>query len=122
MKVFSGVFFEPFQDFKTWCIFDSKGRISDFELPIKFKELLDHIFTKNGSISPIQFMIMEEKEKGKRYLSMSLCHPIYDDFNPKLGVEICTGRLKRLMSKKGYGTYKGETVLGQLKWVYKADE
>lgn len=122
MNVFSGIFFEPFEGFKTWCIFDSKGGIASyFKLPLKFKELLDHIFTKNGSMAPVQFMIIEEKVQKTRYVVMSLCHPIFDDFNPKLGIEICKGRLSRLMHE-GYMSYKGETVLGQLKWVYKANE
>ena len=123
MNIFSGIFFQPFEGFTTWAIFDMKGGIAAyFGIPLKFKELLLKIFEQSDSEFPIQFIIMKEIQGNIEYFAMSLCHPIHDIFSVKLGIEISTGRLKRLMSKKGYKTYKGKNMIGELpKWVHKID-
>jgi len=123
MNVFSGIFFQPFTKFNTWVLFNSKGEVEKrFGIPIKFKELLSKLFEKNGPEYPVQFIVLEEELNKINYMSISVCHPTHDLFSPDLGLEIATGRLKRLMSKKGYKTYQGKNLAGELpNWVFMHD-
>ena len=117
MNIFSGIFFQPFEGFPVWCVFDAKGRPVYNAVPLKFIELLKLKFEECDSEFPIQFMVVRDKFKEKTFCTLSLCHPIHDVFSAKQGIEIATGRLKRLMGK-GYATYKGKNMLGKRpSWV-----
>jgi len=77
------------------------------ELPNKFKDLLSEKAKKFNDKYGINDMpITIGKDPFNKIQAIAICYPYFDNFSPKIGVDIVTGRIRRMRGDLKYETYK----------------
>ncbi|KKN10481.1 hypothetical protein LCGC14_1036030 [marine sediment metagenome] len=77
------------------------------ELPNKFKDLLSEKAKKFNDKYGINDMpITIGKDPFNKIQAIAICYPYFDNFSPKIGVDIVTGRIRRMRGDLKLETYK----------------